>query len=71
MGRRKKGEAESELSQKPDVLICPVCGKGFVLSAENSDFMFENGRQPCSWKCFLKRMNENYEKKMQKSPQKP
>lgn len=71
MGRRKKNEIEAELAQKPDVLICPVCGKEFVLAAENSDFMFENGRRPCSWKCFLKRMNENYEKKIQKSSKKP
>lgn len=71
MGRKKKIETESDLSQKSDALICPVCGKEFVLSAENSDFMFENGRRPCTWKCFLKRMDENYEKKMQKSLKRP
>lgn len=71
MGRRKKSETDNEGALKSDALVCPVCGKEFVLAAENSDFMFENGRRPCSWKCFLKRMNENYEKKIQKSSKKP
>ena len=61
MGRRKKSEIEEESSARPNLLVCPICGKEFKPTEETYCWVREGlyeYRQVCSWACFKKRVDE-------------
>lgn len=61
MGRRKKSEIEAESSARPNLLVCPICGKEFKPTKETYCWVREGlyeYRQVCSWACFKKRVDE-------------
>ena len=61
MGRRKKSEIEEESSARPNLLVCPICGKEFRPTKETYCWVREGlyeYRQVCSWACFRKRVDE-------------
>lgn len=50
--------------QLGEQLVCPVCGKEFR-ATEDTNYIVKEGFV-CSWKCFLKRVEENQDKKENK-----